>query len=66
MVERTNKLDSLVNKHQSVGDVVVAEVDDGGANPRSARALRVVQNFPHRSKHTRALLHTLQPYKIII
>jgi hypothetical protein len=45
---------------------VVAEVDDGGANPRPARALRVVQNFPHRSKHTRALLHTLQPYKIII
>ncbi len=39
-----NYLRVLVDEHEGVGHVVVAEVDDRGAHPRAHAALCLVQN----------------------
>ena len=52
----------LVDEHQRVGHVRVAQVDDGGADPRAAHApLREQQHVLHRTPHTGCLLDALQP-----
>jgi len=48
----------LVDEHERVGHVAVAQVDDAEAHPApAAPLLHAAQNVPHQFAHHGALLH---------
>lgn len=49
----------FVDKGQGVGDVVIAEVDDGGADPRPEGGLRGLQELGHGAADARGGLDLL-------
>ena len=50
----------LTDEHESVGDVVVAHVDDGGADPGTDAPLCAVQDGVHHARGLRCCLDTVQ------
>ena len=52
----------LTDEHESVGDVVVAHVDDRGPDPGTDAALRTIQNSMH---HARRLWCSLDPVQAL-
>ncbi len=50
----------FVDEHESVGDIVVAQVDDRGADPVADALLAAPQDGMHEALHVWGLLHAVQ------
>mmetsp|Transcript_111063 Transcript_111063/g.308757 ORF Transcript_111063/g.308757 Transcript_111063/m.308757 type:complete len:288 (+) Transcript_111063:261-1124(+) len=59
--EEPRNLDVLVNEHQGVRDVVVAQVDGARPDPSSDFPLHLREDLLHRDDAPGRLLHALQP-----
>ena len=48
------------DEHERIGDVVIAHVDDGGADPGADAALRAVEDGVHHARRLRRGLDAVQ------